>query len=214
MQAMWKLTTFRMLTVPLAGVLLAATTASAQSPISHRPDPAFNEDAASAETAVAPPRLAGVWRTQPDRLPLLTDFDKSVWGANAQSERTVELTMDASGEGTLRVARRVLDARGRTGVGSTAIDEAKITVGAAAGPAVATRLEHAVTVKSAERRYPDDASYKWSIEGARVSVVSFEGGDGNTIEVRYDTPDGKVAAAEVLRRARTAQRAKTKTASE
>jgi hypothetical protein len=188
------------LSAALAGVLLAATTAAAQAPASPRPDPGFNEDAAAAEVSTAPPRLAGVWRTQPDRFPLLTEFDKSVWGANAQSEQSVELTMNASGEGTLLVTRRVLDARGRTVPGSASVDQAKITVGPAKGPAVATRLEHAVTVTSAERRYPDDPTYKWPVDGARVNVVTFDGGDPNTIEVRYDSPDGKVAIAEVLRR--------------
>ncbi len=200
MQAMWKFSKVKTLSAILAGVFVAAGTASAQAPVSPRADAGFNEDAASADVAAAPPQLAGVWRTQPDRLPLLTDFDKSVWGPNAQSEQTVELTMKASGEGTLKIARRVIDARGRTVVGSASVEQATIMVGAATGPAVATRLEHPVTVTAAERRHPDDPSYIWKLDGARVSVVSFEGGDGNTIEVRYDTPDGKVALAEVLRR--------------
>jgi hypothetical protein len=192
MQATWK--------IVLTGLLLAVPAASAQTPTSPHPATTVTDDESAARAVATPPRLAGTWRTQPDRFPLLSDFDKSVWGPNAQSEQTVELTLNAAGEGTLTIARRVIDAKGRTVPGSAAADHVKISVGAANGPAVATRREHAVTVVSAERHYPDDPTYRWVIEGARVNVVTFEGGDPNTVEVRYDTADGKVAIAEVLRR--------------
>jgi hypothetical protein len=175
--------------VVVAGLLLFAPAAWAQTASQTDGD----ESTARAEVTQAPPRLAGTWTAKPERLPLLTDFDKSVWGLNAQSEQTVSLTLNASGEGTLTVKRRVIDARGRTVLGSASVEEAKIRVGAATGPAVATRLDHPVEVISAERRHPDDPKYRWPIDGARVNVVTFEGGDANTLELRYDTPDGKVA---------------------
>lgn len=151
-----------------------------------------------AAPAVGNPKLAGTWRSTPEQLSLTTDFDRSVWGDNAKSVRTVDLTLKGTGEGTLTVTRKVLDAKGRAVAGSTSIEEAKIVVGEPQ-PAVHGRVEYEVKVVSGERRYPDDPGYTWPLDGLKVRVASFEDGDGS-IEVRFETPEGKGSFWETLRR--------------
>jgi hypothetical protein len=131
---------------------------------------------------------------------LTSDFDKSVWGPNATSVRTVELIVRAGNEATLRVTKKVLDAKGRVVPASTWIEEAQLRIGEAT-PGPADRIEHQVTVASAVRLFPDDPNYKWAIDGLRVRVVTFTDRDGNTLEVRYDTPEGRGSFWETLRRA-------------
>jgi hypothetical protein len=144
------------------------------------------------------PELTGTWTSAPNETPLSTDFDRSVWGPNARSVRDVQLRLDAAGQGTLTVTKRVLDAKNNTVAGSASVEEARLMVGGlqkGTGP----RAEYAVTVQSAERRYPDDKEYKWPIEGLRVRITAIEGADG-TIEIRYDTPEGRGSFWETLRR--------------
>jgi hypothetical protein len=71
-----------------------------------------------------------------------------------------------------------------------------------ATPGVADRVEHQVTVKSAVRLFPDDPNYKWAMDGLRVKLVTFTERDGNSMEVRYDTPEGRGSFWETLTRAR------------
>ena len=157
----------------------------------------------SAAGATAQPRpeaaLIGTWKSAPDELKLTTDFDKSVWGANATSIRTVELIVRSQTEATLRVVKKVVNAKRQTVPASTWIEEAEIQLGAAA-PGVADRIEHEVTVTKAVRRFPDDPNYKWPLDGLKVNVVTFTDRDPNTLEVRYDTPDGRGSFWETLKR--------------
>ena len=157
----------------------------------------------SAAGATAQPRpesaLIGTWKSAPDELKLTTDFYKSVWGANATSIRTVELVVRSQTEATLRVVKKVVNAKRQTVPASTWIEEAEIQLGAAA-PAVADRIEHQVTVTKAVRLFPDDPNYKWPLDGLKVKVVTFTDRDPNTLEVRYDTPDGRGSFWETLRR--------------
>ena len=62
---------------------------------------------------------------------------------------------------------------------------------------------------SAERRYPDDPSYKWPLDGLKVQLVTFADGDGNSIEVRFDTPEGKGSFWETVTRAGSENRRKS-----
>ena len=161
--------------------------------------------AASAGSSPSPGRpsgpatLAGTWRSEPFELSLNSDFDKSVWGANAKSIRTVSLQVGASGEATLNVTRKVVDARGRTVAASTSVEEAQIRIGMPRD-GVATRVDYDVTVLKAERRYPDDPSYHWTIDGLQVKVTGFTD-SGDAMEVRFDPPDGKGSFWETVRRA-------------
>src|SRR5687768_18409252 len=73
--------------------------------------------------------LVGTWKSAPDEMKLTSDFDKSVWGVNASSVRTLELTVRPSGEGTLRVTKKVVDGKGRVMPASTWIEEAQLKLG-------------------------------------------------------------------------------------
>ena len=134
---------------------------------------------------------------------LTSDFDTSVWGRNATSVRTVELVVKSNSDATLRVVKKVIDARRRTVPASTWIEEAQLRLGGTT-PGVADRIEHDVTVTSAVRLFPDDPNYRFTIEGLRVKLVTFSARDGNSLEVRYDTPEGRGSFWETLTRARTA----------
>ena len=164
---------------------------------------------APASTSVPHP-LAGRWSSTPAETPLSSAFDESVWGPNAKSVRNVDLQIDGTGHGALKVTTRVVDGRGRTIKASTSVEEAKIVVGESRNT-IATRVEHGVEVVSAVRTYPDDPSYKWELDGLKVQIVTFTDSNGNTLEIRFDTPEGRGSFWETLRRA--SRPAATKTSS-
>jgi hypothetical protein len=145
------------------------------------------------------PLLAGTWKSATDEMRLTSAFDESVWGKDAKSIRTVELIIKPSGEGTLKVTRSVQDARGRTVAASTSVEEAQIVIGGSRNT-VAARIEHDVKVVNAVRTYPDDPGHKWDLDGLNVEVVTFQDGDSNALEVRFDTPEGRGSFWETLRR--------------
>jgi hypothetical protein len=182
-----------------AVLLLSVTAATAQTA---RPAARPDDENASRGTQTFTPALVGSWKSAAEQLKLTSDFDKSVWGNDASSVRTVELAVRASGEATLKVTKKVVDARGRTVPASTWIEEVQLRIGAP-HEGVATRIEHDAQVVDAVRLFPDDPTYKWSIDGLRVKVVSFTDGDGSTIEIRYDTPEGRGSFWETLRRDRS-----------
>lgn len=148
--------------------------------------------------AAADQKLTGTWRSAPDEMPLSTSFDESVWGKNAKSIRTVEMVVRATGDASLTVTRKVVDGRGRTVPASTSIEHADVVI----GPPESSndvRSELSVTVKSAERRYPDDPSGNWSLDGLKVGVATFPG-EPESIEVRVDFPEGRGSFWETLKR--------------
>jgi hypothetical protein len=160
-------------------------------------------------TRTAPPQaaLAGTWRSAPEELPLATEFDVSVWGTNAKSIRTVEMSVRPGGDATLTVTRKVVDARGRTVKGSESIEQAHLQVNAAAAVPAAyapERHELPVTVTEAERRYTDDPESRWPLDGVKVAVASFAN-DPESLEIRFDTPEGRGSFWETLRRASSRQ---------
>jgi len=166
--------------------------------------------AAAAQTHQnAPPALApslvGTWKSAPDEMKLTSDFDRSVWGPNATSVRTVELTVRSNGEASLRMTKNVVDAKRRTIPASTWIEEAQLRVGQAT-PGTASRVEHQTDVVTAVRVFPDDKEYRWNLDGLRVKLVTFADGDANTMEIRYDTPEGRGSFWETLRRDRAARK--------
>src|SRR5688572_2663804 len=135
--------------------------------------------AAGATAQTVSPSLVGTWKSAPDQIKLTTDFDKSVWGPDASSVRTVDLVVRQSGDATLKVTKKVVDARGRAVPASTWIEEAQLTLGPPQD-GVAGRVEHDTKVVSAVRRFPDDPDYKWNLDGLRVKVVTFKD-DGTSI---------------------------------
>jgi hypothetical protein len=177
-----------------AVLLLSAAFATAQS----TPPPSRPNDESQPATAFNP-SLIGTWRSAADQMKLTDDFEKSVWGADASSVRTTELVVRQSGEATLKITKSVVDARGRALPASTWVEEAQLQIGAGRD-GVATRVEHDAKVVSAVRLFPDDKDYRWPLEGLRVKVVTFRDGNGGTIEIRYDTPEGRGSFWETLRR--------------
>lgn len=143
--------------------------------------------------------LTGSWRSAAQGLRLTSDLDVSVWGKGATAVRTVTMNVKANGEAVLTVTRKVVDAKGLTVKGSVSVEEATVTIGAAA-PAVETREDHAVTVQKAVRRLPDDPTLTWPLEGLRVGIATFSG-RADMLEVRFDPADGRGAFWETLRRA-------------
>ena len=142
--------------------------------------------------------LNGTWRSAADEMRLSTPFDESVWGKDAKSTRIVEMVIRQGGDATLSVTRRVIDAKGRAVPGSTSIEHVTLVLSegkASTGP----RSELTVTVKQAERRYPDDPKGTWTIDGLRVGVTTFNDKPAE-IEVRVDFPEGRGSFWETLRR--------------
>ena len=121
--------------------------------------------------------------------------------------RVVELTAKASGEGAVTVTRKVIDARGRTVPGSTAIEHASIIIGESR-VGLASRREYDTKVEKAERRYPDMPAATWPLDGLKVKLAIVDGANPQTLEIRFDTPEGSGSFWETLRRvAATAKRA-------
>ena len=102
------------------------------------------------------------------------------------------------GDATVTVTRRVA-MRGRTVVGSTSIERADVSLWRRLKNTSGVRLESGVTVKKAERSYPDDKQSTWAIDGLQVSVTTFTD-DPGTLEVRLDFPEGRGSFWEKLRR--------------
>lgn len=177
-----------------AVLLMSAAFASAQTP-----SPATKPNDESQPATAFNPALIGTWRATPESMKLTDEFEKSVWGADASSTRTTELVVRQSGEATLKVTKSMVDAKGRALPASTWVEESQLQIGAPQD-GVATRVEHDAKVVSANRLFPDDKEYRWPIEGLRVKVVTFRDGNGRTIELRYDTPEGRGSFWETLTR--------------
>ena len=151
----------------------------------------------SATTALS---LTGTWKSVPEETPLSSAFDESVWGKNAIAVRTVAMTISPTGDATLTVTRKVLDARRREIKAATSIEHVELSLGNVER-SIDVRSDFAATVKHAERRYPDDPAGTWTLQGLRVTVSTFAD-DPSRIEVRVDTPEGRGSFWETLRRAR------------
>jgi hypothetical protein len=150
-------------------------------------------------SATSAPTLTGTWRSAPEETPLTSAFDESVWGKNATAVRTVDMTVKPTGDATLTVTRKILDARRREIKAATSIEYAEVSIGAVQHT-IDVRSDLAVTVNHAERRYPDDPAGTWKLDGLKVTVSTFSD-DPSRIEVRVDTPEGRGSFWETLRRA-------------
>ena len=179
-------------------LLLHAPTASAQTAQPAPTHPASHTKDAAPPQPV-PSHLVGTWKSAPDRLALTTAFDESVWGKNATSVRLVDLNVLPTGHATLTVTRKVENAKGVAVAGSTSIEHAELVIGAAKDP-VASRVEYETTVSKAERRYPDSPGSTWNLEGLRVTVSTLQGEENKSVEIRFDTPEGRGSFWETLRR--------------
>ena len=179
-------------------LLLNAATASGQSDRT-KPASGSESDEAVARTA---PALTGTWRSAEERVPLNSPFDVSVWGKGATSVRLVEMTVKAAGEATVTVTRKVTNAQNRTVPGSTAIERADVVIGESR-EGLAGRREYDLKVVKAERRYPDLPNSTWSLDGLKVKLTA-GGASPQSMEIRFDTPEGDGSFWETLRRAAAA----------
>ena len=84
---------------------------------------------------------------------------------------------------------------------ATSIEHADLSIGSVQHT-IDVRSDLAVTVKRAERRYPDDPKGTWGLDGLRVTVSTFAD-DPSKIEVRVDTPEGSGSFWETLHRAKS-----------
>jgi hypothetical protein len=141
-------------------------------------------------------RLVGSWTAEPSEVRLSTDLDISVWGPNASSVRVVELTIQPSGEGHIKVTRSVVDGRGRTKRGSVSVEEAQLLV-RAPETSEPNRVELIVDVMHPERRYLDDPKDRWPLDGLKVKLVATDL-DHNRLNLHFDLPDGRGSFGETL----------------
>jgi hypothetical protein len=143
-------------------------------------------------------KLAGTWTAPVSEVRLSSDLDISVWGPNASSVRKVELTLQASGEGRIKVTRSVIDGRGRTKPGSVSTEEAQLLVKAPENTE-SNRIEFIVEVKKPERRYLDNTNDTWPLTGLNVNLVATDL-ENNRLNLHFDLPDGRGSFGETLSR--------------
>jgi hypothetical protein len=143
-------------------------------------------------------KLAGTWTAPIAEVRLGSDLDISVWGPNASSVRKVEMTLQASGEGRIKVTRSVIDGRGRTKPGSVSTEEAQLLVKAPENTE-SNRIEFIVEVKKPERHYLDNSNDCWPLTGLKVNLVATDLAS-NRLNLHFDLPDGRGSFGETLSR--------------
>src|SRR5438874_13292299 len=107
--------------------------------------------------------LAGVWKAPVYKMKRASEIGAQVFGENAFDIRNVELTLEPSGDGVLKISTSVLDQKGKTW--APTVIESKVTLGAPQTSA-AGRCEPVVTVVSTEERYLDETNYRTTLDGA------------------------------------------------
>jgi hypothetical protein len=141
-------------------------------------------------------RLAGVWRAPEARTPRATGLDVQVFGPDASEVRSVDLTIQPTGEGVLKVSKAVVGQKGRRF--SPSVIEAKLVIGPSQ-ISITGRLEPVVKVMSAEERYLDGSGDRWSRDGSRVTM-SMASLEDNQMELRFDTQNGSESFGETMTR--------------
>ncbi len=133
--------------------------------------------------------LAGAWKAPEYRMKRASEVGTQVFGPNASDVRNVELTLQPSGEGVLKISTSVLDQKGKTW--APTLIEAKVTVAApqAAVQTSAGRCEPVVTVGGVEERYLDETGYRTPLSGAHVRMVANPA--AKQLEVRFETAKGE-----------------------
>jgi hypothetical protein len=130
--------------------------------------------------------LAGAWKAPEYKMRRAAgESDLAVFGPNAFDVRNVDLTLEPSGEGVLKISTSVLDQKGKSW--APTVIEAKLAVSPPKAPA-AGRCEPAVAVTSAEERYMDETNYRAPINGAHAMMIVDPG--GKRMDVRFETPKG------------------------
>ena len=165
-----------------------------------QPSSAVTQKAAPVQkTQNAAESLAGVWRAPEERTEHYSQLDIDVFGPHAFDVRDVDLRIQPSGDGVLKVSTKVVDQKGKTY--SPAVIEAKLRIGAAEKTVVGL-FQPAITVVSAEERYLDGSGDHWSREGAQVQLTTIDLG-GDELNLRFDPPGGRGSFGATLKRQRT-----------
>lgn len=143
------------------------------------------------------PTLAGAWKAQEMKVPASTDLDREVWGAGASKVRNVQLLLEKTGSGTLRIASSVVDRQGRPKKFSQSVIEARIQV---TEPAPGNdRVQPVVTVVSAQEHFLDDPKDVRTIDGLRLKL-DLASRESRDLNLFYETADGNGSFGETLRR--------------
>jgi hypothetical protein len=188
--------------IAAAVVLVLGGPLSAQTPTGTAPRHAADEGKSSTNETVFPGWMAGRWTAAPFEVTLSDDFHRSVYGPDARSVRLVNLAIRPTGEGTFTVTNSVRDRSGRTVAGTREIDEVTFTIGdLRREPGYQPRYTSHIV--KAERRYPDDPSSTFPLDGAKLELFVPEGKTG-TLDVRFDTPEGRGSFWETMRPAQRA----------
>jgi hypothetical protein len=172
---------------------------SAQTPTETSPHQAADEEKSATNETVFPAWMAGRWTASPFEVTLSSDFHRSVYGAGARSVRLVNLTIRPTGQGTFTVSSSVRDRSGRTVPGTSEVEEVRFAVGdLKREPGYQPRYTSRIV--RAERRYPDDPGSIFPLDGVKLDLFVPDGKTG-TLDVRFDTPEGRGSFWETLRRA-------------
>ena len=155
------------------------------------------EDKPPTTAAAFPSWLAGRWAAPPTEVTLSDDFHRSVYGPDARSVRRVTMTILPTGEGTFTVISNVRDRSGKTVPGTREIDEVTFTI-ADVKRAPGSQPRYTSHIVKAERRYPDDPSSTFPLDGAKLELFVPEAKTG-TFDVRFETPEGRGSFWETLR---------------
>ena len=166
--------------------------------------PQAEEDSSRSNDAVFPSWMAGRWTASVYEVTLSDDFHRSVYGPDARSVRAVALTIQLSGEGTFTVTNSVRDRAGHTVPGTRSIDDVRFAIGEVKRE-TGYQPRYTSRIAKAERRYPDDPSSTFALDGVKLEFFVPEGQPGR-LDVRFDTPDGRGSFWETLRRVPRATR--------
>jgi len=185
--------------IAAAVVLALGGPLSAQAPTASSPRQTEDEEKSRTSETVFPAWMAGQWTATPFDVELNSDFHRSVYGAGARSLRLVNLTIRRTGEGTFTVTSSVRDRSGRTVAGTREIEEVRFSVGDLTREP-GYQPHYTGRIVRAERRYPDDPGSAVALDGAKLDLFVPDSKAG-TLNVRFDTPEGRGSFWETLRRA-------------
>ena len=133
--------------------------------------------------------LAGAWKAPEYRMKRASEVGTQVFGPNAFDIRNVELTLEPSGEGVLKISTSVLDQKGKTWAPTVIEAKVMVAVPQTAQTPGTGKCEPAVTVAGVEERYLDDTNYHTSLDGSRVMIAADPA--AKQLEVRFETPKGE-----------------------
>ena len=143
--------------------------------------------------------LSGSWKAPEYKVAVSGELDVSVWGRGSSKIRNVDLSLEPSGEGILRVHTSVVDAQGKPKPYSASVVETRLKVEMPDTPPAGEALRPTVSVMDAKERYLDGGDEPRLIEGLRVSF-HIPATDPARLNIRFDTAQGRGSFGESLHR--------------